>query len=140
MFDTAHIHPMLVHFPIALALLGCLLEAISLYRKCSSACGEIILYFATIAAILAATAGSYFTPHFTIAELAQAKNIHSTMAGVTVTMLCIATSFYLMRYIWKTHTLPLRRIGFVFYLLGAIAVGVTGYLGGVLVYNDLLRM
>lgn len=33
MFDTAHIHPMLVHFPIALALLGCLLESISLYRK-----------------------------------------------------------------------------------------------------------
>ena len=140
MFDVAHIHPMLVHFPIALALLGCLLEAISLYRKCSSPCGEIILYFATIAAILAATAGSYFTPDFKIAELAEAKNIHSTMAGITVTMLCIATAFYLARYIWSTYALQFRRIGFIFYLLGAIAVGITGYLGGVLVYNDLLKM
>lgn len=142
MFDTAHIHPMLVHFPIALALLGVLLEGIGLAfnRKCPSRCGETILYFATISALLAATAGSYFTPDFKVEELANAKNIHSTLAGITVTMLCLASACYLGRLFWQSRASLLRSIGFVFYLLGAIAVGITGYLGGVLVYNDLLKM
>lgn len=140
MFDTAHIHPMLVHFPIALTLLGFLLEFISLFRKKSFCCGEIILYFATASAILAATAGALFTPNFTIEELAQAKNIHSTLAGVTVTMLCIASAFYIGQHLWKKYTVLFHKIGFIFYLLSAIAVGVTGFLGGVLVYNDLLKM
>lgn len=140
MFDSSHIHPMLVHFPIALALLGCLLEFISLVMKRSSRCGEIILYFATFSAIIAASAGSLFTPDFTVAKLAEAKNIHSTFAGVTVTMLCIASAFYVGRFFLPKYASVMRKIGFVFYLLGALAVAVTGFLGGVLVYNDLLKM
>lgn len=140
MFDIAHIHPMLVHFPIALALLGCLLEFVSLMRKHPPCCGEILLYFATLAAILAASAGNFFTPDFAVAKLAEAKNIHSTLAGVTVTMLCVATAFYIGTHIWKKHATLFRKIGFVFYMIGALAVAITGYLGGVLVYNDLLKM
>lgn len=140
MFNIAHIHPMLVHFPVALTLLGCLLEGVALYKKNTSKCGEIILYFTTLAAILAATAGSLFTPDFKIAELAQAKNIHSTWAGIAVTFLCIASACYIVRYLLKTYESRLRSIGFLFYILAAIAVSITGFLGGVLVYNDLLKM
>lgn len=140
MFDVAHIHPMLVHFPIALALLGCLLEFIALVRKQPSCCGEIILYFAALSAIIAATTGSLFTPNFTVEKLIQAKDIHGMMGGITVTMLCIATAFYIATHILKKQASALRKAGFVFYLLGAIAVAITGYLGGVLVYNDLLKM
>ena len=45
MFDTSHIHPMLVHFPIALTLLGVLLSAFKLFKptKFRYPCGEIIL-------------------------------------------------------------------------------------------------
>lgn len=140
MFDTAHIHPMLVHFPIALALLGCLLEFISLVKKNPSCCGEILLYFATVAAILAATAGSLFTPNFTTEKLIQAKDIHGMMGGITVTMLCIASTFYIATHLLKKYAPLLHKIGFAFYLLGAIAVAIAGFLGGVIVYNDLLKM
>ena len=140
MFDTAHIHPMVVHFPIALALLGCLLEFISLIRKKDFCCGEVLLYFATVSALVAITTGSLFTPNFTIEKLAEAKDIHSDFAGMTVMMLCIASVLYLLKYFWKKYTPTLRKIGFFFYLLGAFCVGITGYLGGVLVYNDLLKM
>lgn len=140
MFDTAHIHPMLVHFPIALALLGFLLEFFSLARKHPSCCGETLLYFATFSAILAALAGGLFTPDFTEPNLAQAKNIHSTFAGVTVTMLCVASAFYITTHIWKEYTVLFRKIGFICYFIGALSVAITGYLGGVLVYNDLLKM
>lgn len=140
MFDTAHIHPMLVHFPIALTLLGCLLELIAIIRKRPSKCGQTILYFAAFSAILAASAGAMFTPDFTEAKLAAAKNIHSNVAGVTVTLLCIASAFYIGTYLWKKYAVLFRKIGFIFYAASAVAVAVTGFFGGVLVYNDLLKM
>ncbi len=142
MFDTAHIHPMLVHFPIALTLLGVLLSAFKLFKpnKCHYPCGEIILYFATFSAILALIAGNNFTPHFTNPVLHQAKNIHSTFAGITLTLLCVATAGYLARYIFKKRAHLFEVLGWIVYLLAAISVSITGFLGGSLVYNDLLHM
>lgn len=142
MFDTSHIHPMLVHFPIALSLLGILLESLSIYKpnKFHYPCGEILLYFATLSAILAATAGNLFTPNFTITQLAEAKNIHSTFAGIAVTLLCIASACYIGRYFFKKHSNYIRKVGFTFYLLAGIIMSVTGFLGGSLVYNDLLKL
>lgn len=142
MFDTSHIHPMLVHFPIALTLLGVLFSAFRLFKpaKFMYPCGEIILYFATISAILAATAGSLFTPDFTNMTLIQAKNIHSTFAGITVTLLCCASVFYFSRHFLKKYDSKLHKIGFIFYVLAALSVAITGFLGGVIVYNDLLKL
>lgn len=142
MFDTSHIHPMLVHFPIALTLLGVLFAALKLFKpdKFAYPCGEYILYFATVSAILAAMAGGAFTPDFTDPVLAQAKNIHSTFAGITVTFLCIASAFYLGQHFLKKYAEKLHKAGFAFYILAALAVSVTGFLGGTLVYNDLLKM
>ena len=142
MFDTAHINPMLVHFPIALTLLGVLLSAFKLFKpnKCRYPCGEIILYFATFSAILALIAGNNFTPHFTNPVLQQAKSIHSTFAGITLTLLCIATAGYLARYIFKQRQHLFEILGWIFYLLAAISVAITGFLGGSLVYNDLLHL
>ena len=142
MFDTSHIHPMLVHFPIALTLLGVLLEALNIFRPrfFKYPCGEILLYFATLSAIIAAIAGGLFTPDFTKQELIQAKNIHSTFAGITVTLLCLASVFYVSRYIFRKENEVIRKIGFGFYILAALSVAVTGFLGGVIVYNDLLKI
>lgn len=142
MFNVDHIHPMLVHFPIALTLLGVLFAALRLYKpnKFVFPCGEYILYFATASAILAAMAGGAFTPNFTNPVLAQAKNIHSTFAGITVTFLCFASVFYFGRHFLKKYSDVLQKAGFAFYVLAALSVSVTGFLGGVIVYNDLLKM
>lgn len=142
MFDSSHIHPMLVHFPIALALLGVLFSFLRLFKpdKFIYPCGEFLLYFATISAILAATAGATLTPDFNSPELMQAKNIHSTFAGITITLLCIASAFYVTRRLLKKYEITLHKAGIIFYLMAAISVAITGYLGGVLVYNDLLKM
>lgn len=142
MFNVDHIHPMLVHFPIALTLLGVLFAAFRLFKpnKFTYPCGEYILYFATVSAILAAMAGGAFTPNFTNPVLAQAKDIHSTFAGVTITFLCIASAFYLAQHFIKKYADKLHKAGFAFYVLAALAVSATGFLGGVIVYNDLLKM
>lgn len=142
MFDVHHIHPMLVHFPIALTLLGVLFAAFKIFKpnKFTYPCGEYILYFATVSAIFAAIAGGLFTPNFTNPVLVQAENIHSTFAGITVTFLCIASAFYLAHRFNKKHSDKLHKAGFAFYVLAALSVSVTGFLGGVIVYNDLLKM
>lgn len=143
MFDISHIHPILVHFPVALTLLGVLLESIAVWRRKSidgCRCGEILLYFAALSAIVAAVAGGLFTPDFTNHTLAQAKNTHSSFAGVSVALLCVASAFYLSGYVVKKYKPILRNIGFIFYLLSALAVAVAGFLGGALVYNDMLHM
>jgi len=142
MFDTSHIHPMLVHFPIALTLLGVLFSGLRLLKpeKFIFPCGEFILYFATFSAILAAIAGATLTPNFNTSVLIQAENIHSTFAGITITFLSIASAFYLAQRFLKKYANKLHRIGFIFYVLAAISVSITGFLGGVLVYNDLLKM
>ena len=141
-FNIDHIHPMLVHFPIALTLLGVLLSAFKLFKpsRFHYPCGEIILYFATFSATLAVIAGNNFTPHFTNPVLEHAKNIHSTFAGITLTLLCIATAGYIARYIFKSRARLFEILGWSFYLLAALSVSVTGFLGGSLVYNDLLHL
>lgn len=142
MFDTSHIHPMLVHFPIALTLLGVLFAGLRLFKptKFSFPCGEFLLYFATLSAILAAIAGGAFTPNFTDQVLAQAKNVHSTFAGITVTLLCIASAFYVAQHLLKKVAGQLHKVGFAFYVLAAFSVAITGFLGGAIVYNDLLKL
>ncbi|WP_300704358.1 DUF2231 domain-containing protein [Bacteroides sp.] len=142
MFNVDHIHPMLVHFPIALTLLGVLFAAFRLFKpnKFAYPCGEYILYFATVSAIIAAMVGGAFTPNFTNPVLAQAKDIHSTFAGITITFLCIASAFYLAQHFIKKYADKLHKAGFAFYVLAALAVSATGFLGGVIVYNDLLKM
>lgn len=145
MFDTSHIHPMLVHFPIALTLLGVLFEGLYLFRPSQFRypCGELILYFATISALSAAVSSSLFTLDFTNPELAQIKNIYSTFAGITVILLCITSAIYLTItfigcYIprFSYYNLQMHKTGFVFYVLSALMVSVTGCYSGILVYND----
>lgn len=85
-------------------------------------------------------AGAAFTPNFTDPVLAQAKNIHSTFAGIAVTFLCIASACYIAQRLLKKYADKLHKIGFAFYVLAAISVATTGFMGGVLVYNDLLKM
>lgn len=133
---------MLVHFPIALTLLGVLFAGLRLFKptKFPFPCGEFLLYFATLSAILAAMAGGAFTPNFTDQVLAQAKNIHSTFAGITVTLLCIASAFYGAQHLLKKVAGQLHKAGFAFYVLAAFAVAITGFLGGAIVYNDLLKL
>ncbi len=142
MFDTAHIHPMLVHFPIALTLLGVLMSTLRLWfpNKCHYPCGEFILYFATLSAILSVIAGNNFTPNFTEPLLAHAKNVHSTFAGITLTLLCIASAAYIAKHIFKKQTHLFEIAGWIFYVLSAISVSITGFYGGSLVYNDLLHL
>ena len=137
-----HLHPMLVHFPIALAIVGFVFElAYLLYKKevCLTKAGTILLLVATLAAAAAWMSGYFLTGEMS-GEAGEVRETHELFATIT-TLLLITTSF-LRLYILKSSTenLPLKWIAFTLYGLAAISVSITGFLGGNLVYNFMLPL
>ena len=64
MISTTHLHPMLVHFPIALVVFGFIAEIAAIYFKkevCLSKAGYFLLIFGTLSAIVAWLTGNFFT-------------------------------------------------------------------------------
>ncbi|MEG1553711.1 MAG: DUF2231 domain-containing protein [Rikenellaceae bacterium] len=143
MFSTSHIHPMLVHFPIALAMLGFLFEVINqLFLKKKGKgirCGEYILYFATISMIVTVLSGYIFTGTFTGITL-EVRNSHVMFAVITTLLLILSSILYLLAYKYNEKANKMQQIGLLFYALAAIAVSITGSLGGTLVYGYMIGL
>lgn len=140
--NTEHLHPMLVHFPIALAIVGFVFElAYLLYKKeiCLSKAGSFLLIFATLAAGAAWLSGYFLTGEMA-GEAGEVRESHEMLATVT-TLLLIAASVIRV-YILKTEnkTIAIQWTAFVLYGLAAIGVGITGFLGGTIVYNFMLPL
>lgn len=143
MFDTSILHPMLVHFPIALILTGFLLEIIATYKRgdlCTNKAAFVLLLLGTLSAYVAATAGGLFTPDFT-GKAGDVENTHQTFAGISITLFTITSVLYIYAA-WSKKAVPdiINKLGFLFYTLSAISVSITGFYGGELVYNILLKM
>ncbi|MGL4326785.1 MAG: DUF2231 domain-containing protein [Tannerellaceae bacterium] len=142
MFNETHIHPMFVHFPIALGMFGYLIFCITVFFKQHSDCFKffsfLIMLFATIAAICTAITGSYFTFHLS-GEPNTIENIHSNLAGVTVTLFSIGSVAQLYSKIFKKDFLYYKWAVFAIYTAAFFAVMITGYYGGSIVYDYLIN-
>lgn len=134
------LHPMTVHFPIALILVSCLLAIIYLIRKHDigmSDCIKTLVILGCLGAWAAVITGNYhmeLTP-----EAEKIKNIHHSFAGWTAAIITCPAAIYLLSYFIK-ESLPNWLYWLAFILLGAatILIAVTGYFGGYIVYNVML--
>jgi uncharacterized membrane protein len=78
MFTTTHLHPMLVHFPIALITVGFLADVVFLFYKkeiCLSKTGFYLMIVGTLAAAAAYLSGQLFTNEPTEGEIVKALNM-----------------------------------------------------------------
>jgi len=92
MFSTSHLHPMLVHFPIALVAIGFLAEfAFLLFKKevCLTKMGLYLLVIGTLAACATWLSGDLFTSEMSGAA-GEIRETHELLATITVVLL-IAT-------------------------------------------------
>ena len=137
---TDILHPISVHFPVALGIVGAFLSIIFLIWEKDPAlnwCCKILLWLATLGAI-AAFITSNFTPNMT-GEANDVENMHHNFAVLTLISFCISSLIYLFTSFSKKHIgKAWDWIAFIFYMLGAIFVGITGYYGGYIIYNVLL--
>jgi len=144
MIDTTHIHPMLVHFPIAMAMLGMAFELIRFFF-CKSesdskfSCGELLLYFATLSAIFALLAGFLFTSTLS-GQTLEVRNLHKLLAVLSTVSLSTTSFFYMLVRFGNQNGKTFRVVGLLFYVLSAILIGATGYMGGNLVYTYMIGL
>ncbi|MBN2616648.1 MAG: DUF2231 domain-containing protein [Bacteroidales bacterium] len=136
--DTSHLHPMIVHFPIALLLTGLLFDIIGLFAKKAffSKAGFYLLILGTLGVAVA-----YLTGHFAgsgITEqgaLKQALETHQAAAELTVWLVSITAAFRMVIEIFKKYKGVFKALAFVLFLASALAIARTGYYGGELVYK-----
>jgi uncharacterized membrane protein len=141
MFLTSHLHPMLVHFPIALVALGFLAEVVSFFVKKEICLNKMSLYLlltGTLAAAATWLSGVLFTSEMS-GVAGEIKETHETFALITLTLLVI-TSVIRLYLLKKENQLLLKKIAFITYALAAICVAITGFFGGTLVYTYMMPL
>ena len=141
MFETSHLHPMLVHFPIALVAFGFLADLASMFVKkelCFSKMSFYLLITGTLAAMAAVFTGVVFTSDMSGTAGAVMEK-HEFIAFVTLSFLVITSAFRILLLRQPNNNI-FKWVSFVFYALAAIAVSVTGFLGGTLVYNYMMPL
>jgi uncharacterized membrane protein len=141
MFNTDHLHPLIVHFPIALITAGFFFEVVSLFfrsEKCLSKTGFYLMVLGSIAAIAGWSTGHFFTEQPTQGEILKIFVRHETGALVTMILIIAGTILRIWLMIKRKEETQLKWIVFGFYLLAFIAVTFTGYMGGIMVYDFML--
>jgi uncharacterized membrane protein len=137
-----HLHPMLVHFPISLVIIGFLADLlVIIYKKqlWLSKAGLFLLITGTVSAIVTLLSGALFTSEMA-GEAGKIKETHELLAWITVIILVIASAFQIFMVRRKAESWNYRLISLALFGLGAISVGLTGFFGGTLVYNYMMPL
>jgi uncharacterized membrane protein len=141
MFNTDHLHPMIVHFPIALIIVGFIADVVSLFfksEKCLSKTGFYLMVLGSLAAVAAWSSGQLFTEEPTQGEILKVFQKHETGALITMILIILGTLFRIWLVIKKKEDTHLKWVAFAFYFLAFAAVAFTGYMGGIMVYNFMI--
>jgi uncharacterized membrane protein len=138
MSELVYLHPMIVHFPIALLIIGFLsdLAGLVLKRQFFSSAGLFLLILGTISLVAAYLSGNAAGEG--LAEegpLKRALDFHEGAAELTLWIMLFAAIFRLGMLVMKKTTTGWRWIAVGLFFLGVLSVARTGYYGGRLVFN-----
>lgn len=131
---------MLVHFPIALIVVGFLADFLSLFFKkeqCLSKAGLYLMVLGTLGAIVAVLTGEFFTKDLA-GEAGNVQETHELFASITMYAMIIASFVRIYLIIKKKEATNLKWVAFALYGIGALAVSITGFFGGTIVYKFLI--
>ena len=142
MISLSHLHPMLVHFPIALLLWGFLADVASIFFKkeaCLSKIGFYLLLIGALTSLSALLSGVLFTSEMSGAA-GDVKNTHEILAWFTAGTALVAAAFRVYIVSQKKEETNLKWAAFIIYGLATILVSVTGFFGGTLVYSYMMPL
>lgn len=143
MFDTSHLHPMIVHFPIALITIGFIADVVYLFFKsenCLSKTGFYLMVLGALAAIAAWSTGQLFTNEPSQGGIVKVFERHETGALITMILMIIGASLRIYLAAGGKENTNLKWAVFVLYLLAFGTVTYTGFMGGTMVYNYMIGL
>ncbi len=134
------LHPICVHFPIALTIVGMFLGTIYAIKNKNFLMNNtvrIIICLASLGAY-ASLISSNFTLNLT-GEANDIENIHHVYALWSTISLSVTSLLYIVFWFVKKPIANwLGLISYIFLCLSTIFIALTGYYGGYIVYNILL--
>ena len=137
MFEIQHLHPMVVHFPIAIILVGFLADLSSLVfkkAKCLSTMGLYLETLGVLAAIVTYGTG-YFLTGTTIEDAGAIGQHHKLFATLTLVTIIIAVFFRLLIVYLKKDETYLKYVSMGLFFLAVAFVSVTGHFGAMIVFG-----
>lgn len=143
MIDLAHIHPMLVHFPLALMPLAICVQIYALYRRqglfgrsCPASMAVLLLVLAAVAAVVAAVFGDMALDHALDTGVPMdAMEEHEDFGQATAVLLALLAGVELWCY-WKSVSgFAVERLLLVAGILLLSVLLITAWFGGHLVYD-----
>jgi uncharacterized membrane protein len=142
MLNSAHFHPMLVHFPIALITMGFLFDLIAMICKkepCLSKTGYWLEIIGMAGAIFAFGTGYFLTSPME-GEAGLVRDRHELFATFTLVTIILATLFRIViKYQGKEQTV-LKYVSLGLFFFAFLFVSITGYLGGSLVIDYMIGL
>lgn len=134
---------MIVHFPVALILVGFLADTVFLFfrkEKCLSKTGLYLMVVGTLGAGAAFLTGNLFTIEPTEGSIVEIFQRHETLALITLLIMTAGTLIRLAVLIFKKEKPLYQWLVFGLYFLGAVSVGITGFLGGSMVMDYMIGL
>jgi len=143
MFSISHLHPMVVHFPIALITIGFLADLFSLFfkeEKWLSKSAFYLMIIGTFAAVVAWTTGQLFTTEPQQGAIVEVFEKHEAGALITMIIMLIGSAFRIGLVINQKEESDLKWVSLGLYFIGFCAVTFTGLMGGTMVYNYMMAL
>jgi uncharacterized membrane protein len=138
MFELSHIHPMIVHFPIALLIVGFLTDLVGLItkREFFSNAGFYLLILGTLGVIAAYISGEYAGDGVSESgSLGKALEIHESAAWLTLWLMIGTALVRIASVVFKKYKGVLKIVAIVLFFAGVLSIARTGYYGGELVFK-----
>jgi len=142
MFNSTHLHPMLVHFPIALITVGFLFDILSLAFKkepCLSKAGFWLQVFGMAGAVFAFGTG-YFLTNPMEGDAGIMREKHELFATLALITIILTTLFRIVAIYLDKKTSGVRYTLLGLYFISTILISITGYLGGTLVMEYMIGL
>ena len=140
---AAHLHPMIVHFPIALILAGFLADLLFIIfprEKAFQKTGLYLMILGTLGAIGGYLTGQFFTSHPTDGAIVDIFERHEILALSTLVVITVGTLLRIIFLVLKKDKPLFRWTVFGFYLAGAVLVSLTGLIGGIMVMDYMMGL
>ena len=140
MFEITYLHPVVVHFPIALIIVGFVADISSLLfkkEKCLSTMGLYLEALGMLAAIVAVGTGYFLTSPMD-GEAGALRERHELFAFLTLGTIIAAVFFRILLVYLKKDATRLKYVALGLFFLAFIFVTITGHLGGTLVFEYLV--